>query len=100
MSQVHDIFHTCDENFGVVRFREGHRMKAGIRSRGDLTRGEADVAYRHRQRLTSTRRGQQGLLCYATKGSDDWHIQLPGKSRGDTGTYYKSLKHYKQINKN
>lgn len=57
---------------------------AGIRSRGDLTRRKADVAYRHRQRLTSTRRGQQGLLCHLTKGSDDWHTQLPAK-QGWTG---------------
>lgn len=71
---------TCNEHLGVVRFWEGHGVKAGVRRH--LTWGEADVAYSHCQWLAAAPRGaEQGLLGHLAEASDDRHAGTWGRTR-------------------
>lgn len=47
-------------------------MEAGVR--GDLPRGEADVAHSHGERLAARWSAEEGLLGHLAEGSDDGHV--------------------------
>lgn len=80
---------TCDEHLGVVCFREGHRVKAGIRRH--LTRREADAAHSHSEGLAATPWGaEQGLLGHFAEGSDDRHAGICKEENGDYTSQYTS----------
>lgn len=85
--------HTCNEHFGVVRFREGHGVEAGVRRH--LPRGEADVAHSHRQGLAAAPRGaEQGLLGHLAEGSDNRH---DGTCRGKDVFIYRAVKFHRHL---
>lgn len=55
-------------------------MEAGVR--GDLPRGEADVAHSHGEGLAAARRrAEQGLLGHLAEGSDDGHVGSEEKEK-------------------